>query len=236
MWASAISPRLDAMLARALADSPRARELARELAGRSIELRLAGSAWGLQLHSGGERLELRAPSPGADASLSGGALALLALAAGPDPAAVLRRGAIRVEGDGEVAERFRELLGLLRPDVEHALGRALGPVPAHVAVRAARGALAWGRRAAHATLRDTADYLAHERRDLVPAAESEHVLRGTEALREHTDRLAARLGELERRVATLRGAGGRAGDGAASRGGGAFRGDADSGSGAGRRR
>ncbi|MFO1402607.1 MAG: SCP2 sterol-binding domain-containing protein [Steroidobacteraceae bacterium] len=229
MWASAISPRLEAALARALADSPRARELARELAGRSVELRLAGSVLGLRVQSDGERLELRAPASGADASLSGGALAWLALG-GPDPAGVLRRGDLRVEGDGEVAERFRELLGLLRPDVEHALGRAIGPVPAHAAMRAARGALAWGRRAARATLRDTADYLAHERRDLVPAAEAEHVLRGSEVLREHTDRLDARLGELERRVARLRVAGGVAGGDAGGTPGGSV------GGGAGRRR
>ena len=40
MWASAINPRLDAALARALADSPRARALTRELAGRSVEVRV----------------------------------------------------------------------------------------------------------------------------------------------------------------------------------------------------
>ena len=213
MWASAISPGLDAALARALADSPRARELARELTGRSVELRLAGTAWGLRLRSHGERLELGAPAEAAgaaDARIVGGALALLALA-GPEPDAVLRRGGVRIDGDSEVADRFRELVRLLRPDVEYTLGRAIGPVPAHLATRAARGAFAWGRRAARATLHNASDFLAHESRDLVSAPEAEHVLRGTEQLREQADRLDARLAELDRRVATLRGAGGTVG-------------------------
>jgi ubiquinone biosynthesis protein UbiJ len=219
MWASAISSRLDAVLARALTDSPRAQQLTRELAGRSVDLELVGTGWAIRLRSDGERLELgaaaraaqAAAAPGgagaaADARISGGALALLALS-GPDPEAVVRRGGLRVDGDAEVADRFRELARLLRPDLEHELGRAVGPVPAHLAVRAARGALGWGRRALRATLRNTADYLAHERRDLVPVPEFEHVLRAAEALREHLDRLEARLGELQRRLAVLRGSG-----------------------------
>ena len=219
MLASAIRQRIDAALARALADSPRARDLTRALAGRSVDLRLDGTGWRLRLRSAGNRLELdaAAAAPGtspdtggtnaaADACISGGALALLALA-GPDPEAVLRRGDVRIDGDAEVAERFRELLRLLRPDVEHVIGRAVGPLPAHVALRAARKTLTWGRRAAHTTLRNTADYLAHESRVLVSAPESEHVMRGTEGLREQSDRLAARLADLERRISVLRGAG-----------------------------
>ncbi|MCC7461063.1 MAG: hypothetical protein IT480_01235 [Gammaproteobacteria bacterium] len=194
----------------------------RELTGRSVELQLSGTRWALRLHSHGESLQLRAvaaaPAAGgtaadgdssvsaADARISGGALALLALA-GPDAVAVLRRGDVRIEGDGALAERFSELARLLRPDVEHQLGHAIGPIPAHLALRAGRGALAWGRRAARATLRNAADYLAHERRDLVPAPESEQVMRGAERLREQSDRLDVQLTQLERRVAVLRGAG-----------------------------
>lgn len=209
MWASAISPRIDAALARALAASPRAQELARELAGRSVDVRLAGTRWGLRVLALDGRLALSpAPDAGldADACISGGALGLVALA-GSDPEGVLRRGEARIDGDTQVAERFGELARLLRPDVEHQLGRAIGPVPAHLAARAARGTLAWSRRAARSLLRDTADYLAHERSVLVPAAESEHALRGVEALREQSDRLEARVGELERRIAVLRGVG-----------------------------
>ena len=207
MSVSGINARLNAALDRALADSPRAQGLASGLAGRSVEIRLHATRWAAILHSHGERLEVRAggASP-ADACISGGALALFALA-GTDPEAVIRRGDVRIDGDAEVAAQFRELAALLRPDLEHEIGRALGPVPAHLAVRALRGALDWSRRAGTATLHNLADYLAHERRDLVPLPESEHLLRGAEDLREQSDRLDARIADLEQRLRALRGVG-----------------------------
>jgi ubiquinone biosynthesis accessory factor UbiJ len=203
MW----EQRLNAALHGALADSPRAQGLVAGLAGRSVEVQLHATRWAVVLHSHGDRLEVRAGcATPADARISGGTLALLALA-GTDPEAVIRRGDVRVDGDAEVAAQFRQLAQLLRPDLEHELGRALGPVPAHLAVRALRGTLDWGRRAGAATLHNLADYLAHERQDLVPQPESEHLLRGAETLREQSDRLDARLADLEQRVRALRGVG-----------------------------
>jgi ubiquinone biosynthesis protein UbiJ len=203
MW----EQRLNAVLQRALAASPRAQGLAAGLAGRSLELQLHATRWSAVLRSHGDRLEVRAGSAAAaDARISGGALALLALAAA-DPEAVVRRGDVRIDGDAEVAAQFRELARLLRPDLEHELARLLGPVPAHLAVRALRTAAGWGRQASAAALRDVADYLAHERRVLVPQPEAEHLLRDAETLRERSDRLDARLADLEQRMRALQGAG-----------------------------
>jgi len=210
---TAINGRINAALARALADSPRAGALAAALRGRSLAVRVAATRWSVMLRSHGEQLELvhaTAEAAGAaavpDATMSGSVLSLLALA-GADPEAVIRRGDVRIEGDAEVAGRFRELVRLLRPDFEHELSRLVGAVPAHLASGALRGALGWARRAASTTLRNTADYLAHERRDLVPHAEAERLLRDGERLRDDGERLEARLAELERRVRALRGAG-----------------------------
>jgi ubiquinone biosynthesis protein UbiJ len=209
MSANAFSAGLNAALDRALTGSPRAQALAAGLAGRSVQVQLTATRWAVRLHSHGERLELRGADAGghddapADARISGGALALLALASA-DPEAPLRRGDVRIDGDAEVADQFRELARLLRPDLEHALGHALGPVPAHLALRALRAAVGWGRSAGRTTLRNASDYLAHESRDLVPGPEAEHLLRGTEDLREQTDRLDARLAGLERRVLALK--------------------------------
>jgi ubiquinone biosynthesis protein UbiJ len=61
-------------------------------------------------------------------------------------------------------------------------------------------ATAFGRRAATTGMRNVAEYLAHERRDLVPRAEAEDFYRNVERLREDLDRLEARtrlLGEAE---------------------------------------
>jgi ubiquinone biosynthesis accessory factor UbiJ len=182
---------LNRALARALADSPRAQALCAELAGRTLVLRIDGVPGCIALTSDGGALTLRRGSElRADASLSGGALSLLALA-GADAEDVIRRGDVR----------FRELARLLRPNVEAGLARVLGPLPAHLMARSARGALAWTRHATRTAVDNVAEYLAHESRDLVPRAEAEDYLRGVEALREQVDRMDARVRRLEQQAA-----------------------------------
>jgi len=66
-------------------------------------------------------------------------------------------------------------------------------------------AVGWGRRAVRTTVENVAEYLAHERSDLVPRAEGEQFLRGVDALREDVDRFEARLELLERRKAAASG-------------------------------
>ena len=64
-------------------------------------------------------------------------------------------------------------------------------------MRLARMAAGFGRRTVETGLRNMAEYLAHERRDLVPRAEAEDFYRGVERLREDLDRLDARARLLE---------------------------------------
>jgi len=90
---------------------------------------------------------------------------------------------------------------LLTPDVEEELSLLTGDVAAHRLGTLARGGQRWARRAAHTTLANLAEYLAHERRDLVSRNEGEQFLRGVDALRESVDRLQARLELLARRRA-----------------------------------
>ena len=106
-----------------------------------------------------------------------------------------------ISGDAELAQKFRELAALLTPDVEEELSLLIGDVAAHRLGTLARGGRRWARRAAHTTLANLAEYLAHERRDLVPRNEGEQFLRGVDALREGVDRLQARLELLARRRA-----------------------------------
>jgi len=196
-----LSETLGQLLNRGLPRSGRARELAAELAGRSLALEVRGFG-AVRLESDGSTLAVTAgDAPAvADAGLSVGPLGLLALA-GEGAQAAVRRGEASMSGDAEIAGKFRELLTLLRPDPEEELSLVLGDVPAHQLARLVRGALAWSARAADSAWRSTADYLAHERADLVPRHEGEQFLRGVEALREDLDRLAARIELLARRRA-----------------------------------
>jgi ubiquinone biosynthesis protein UbiJ len=142
------------------------------------------------------RAESRSPSL-PDATITGGAFSLLALS-GSTPEAVLQRGDVRIDGDAELAQKFRELALLLRPDLEEELSLVVGDVPAHQIGRFARAAFAWTRKAASTTVRNAAEYLGHERRDLVPRSEADQFLQGVDTLREDVDRLAARIDLLTR--------------------------------------
>jgi ubiquinone biosynthesis accessory factor UbiJ len=200
-----LSETLGQLLNRGLPRSLRARELVAELAGRSLALEVRGFG-AVRLESNGSSLAVTSGSGSAqaDAGLSVGPLGLIALA-GEGAQAAVQRGEAAMSGDGEIAGKFRELLTLLKPDPEEELSLVLGDVPAHQLARLARGALAWGARAADSAWRSTADYLAHERADLVPRHEGEQFLRGVEALREDLDRLAARIELLARRRAARTG-------------------------------
>ena len=134
----------------------------------------------------------------ADARISAGPFSLLALAGGllQTPSAT---GGI-ISGDAEVAQQFSELLRLLKPDPEEELAQLIGDAPAHHLGRLARAAVEFGDHAARTAARNTAEYLAHERRDLVPKAEGRQLLNGIDALRDDVDRLEARLQHLAQRL------------------------------------
>jgi ubiquinone biosynthesis protein UbiJ len=197
---------LENALNRNLPRSPRARELLESLSGRRLEIELRGTGARFSIESAGVVLRIRAgalppvsggavDSPPPDARVSGSLLALLALA-GSDPEAVIRRGDVEFGGDAEVAQRFRELARLLRPDLEEELSRWVGDAPAHQAARFAKFALEFGRRAITTGARNVAEYLSHESLDLVSAAEAESFFRDIGQLREDVDRLEARIALL----------------------------------------
>ncbi len=192
-----LSATLDNLLNRGLPRSPRARQLCAELEGKSVAIEIRDITR-LRVASSGQTLSVTRDDAPADATLAGGLLSLLALA-GESPDAVLQRGDVAIGGDAELAQKFRELARLLRPDLEEELSLLLGDVPAHQLGRLARLTLDWSRKAAGTTLTNLAEYLGHERADLVPRNEGEQFLRGVDALREGVDRLGARLELLARR-------------------------------------
>ncbi len=189
---------LENLLNRGLPRSVRARQLCAELDGRRLAVEAPGLGR-LLIESTGTSLRLHRGPETADASIVGGPLSLLltgaSLAGQP-----LRRGAVEIRGDAQIAEKFQALLRLLRPDLEEDLALLVGDVAAHRAGQLARGTLRWTRSALATLWRDVGEYASHERRDLVSRPEGEAFLRDVDALREDVDRLAARLELLERRA------------------------------------
>jgi ubiquinone biosynthesis protein UbiJ len=192
-----ITERLQAMIDRGIEGSPRARALLRELQGRRLQVVARHTPWQVNLHAVDGRLLLsREGSAAADVQLSGTPLSLLSLLR-EEPAAVIRRGDVTLTGDAEAGQRFQELTQLLRPDLEAGLARIIGDIPAYGIGSMLRKALAWGRSSATTQADNIGEYLAHERKVLVPRAEGQQFLEDVDALRESTDRLAARITELE---------------------------------------
>jgi ubiquinone biosynthesis accessory factor UbiJ len=184
------------LLNRGLPRSPRAQQLCAQLKGRSVAIEV-GELPRLRVASNGTTLEVISGAQQADATIAGGPLALLALS-GDAPEGLVQRGAVTIRGDAQLAQQFRELARLLRPDIEEDLSQVLGDVPAHHLGRLARLTAGWTRKAATTTLTNLAEYLGHERADLVPRNEGEQFLRGVDGVREDLERLEARFEMLAR--------------------------------------
>ena len=196
--------RLAAVLNRNVAASRRAQSLARQLDGRVVSLTVEGTPVALFVSADAGRLAVSSRHDGpADASLSGTPIALLALA-GPQAEGALRKGGVRIEGDAEVAQKFRELLAEAQPDLEEELARVIGDVGARRIANIARDVIGWGLKAADSFAGNLAEYLQEEGRDVPARVEVDEFLTGVDRLRDDTERLEARLARLEatRRAAT----------------------------------
>lgn len=193
---------IENLLNRNLATSPAARELCASLVGRRMAIVVQGLSVRVLVESVGTSLRLARDSSNdpvaspVDAEIAGSPVNLMALASAT-PEAVIQRGDVRISGDAELAQRFQQLGKLLRPDAEEELAALLGDSVAHQLARTVNGLLGFGRRAGETTLRNTAEYFAHESRDLVPRAEADVFLNGVDRLREDMDRLEARFAAVE---------------------------------------
>lgn len=111
-------------------------------------------------------------------------------------------GDMTIEGDAAVGREFQIALAHLDIDWEEQLSRLLGDAAAHQVGRFWRGFRAWGQRAGDTLRRDGGEYLQRELRVLPPHLAVEQFLSAVDALREDTDRLAARIERLRRRLAS----------------------------------
>lgn len=194
-----ITERIQALIDRHVAGSPRARELLSQLNGRSMQIIARYTPWQVTLLAQESRLQVvRTAAAPADITLSGTPMSLLALLR-ESASDVIRRGDVMLAGDAALAARFQELLQLLRPDLEAGLARVIGDIPAYGAGSLLRKVLDYGRSAVNTQMTNTGEYLAHEKQLLVPRHEAAQFLQEVDLLREQTDRLAARVAALESR-------------------------------------
>ena len=190
--------KLAASLNRNVAQSAKARALVAQLDGRSLSLTLEGTPLTFAMRVDGEQIHLSDERVDADAQLSGTPLALLSLV-GARAEGTLRAGAVRISGDAEIAQKFRDLLRQAQPDVEEELARLVGDVTAHQIGSFARGLAGWGRKAADTFATSVAEYLQEEGRDVPTRIELDEFLHDVDRLRNDVERIEARLRRLTAR-------------------------------------
>ena len=217
---------VEALLNRCIGDSAQAAALARTLEGTSLavevtaitRIRAAVSGGRLNLLTGDEAgaahaaavaataADAAAPgksgaAPAVNATISGSLPALLQLFKGTrDAKGAVPGRAAQIRGDAEIANRYRELFLLARPDPEEELSRWIGDFPARRLSQFAGRALEAARRVRRTAGENIAEYLQEEGRDLVNKTELEEFLRGVDSLRDTADRIDARLKHLEQRI------------------------------------
>ncbi len=189
----------EAVFNRNISASAQAAALARRLEGTSLQLDIDGITRVRAACFGG-RLALTAgdDSP-ADAVIGGSAPALLQMFRRASPAAQ-SRASIQIRGDAEIANLYRELFAVARPDLEEELSRWVGDLPARHLSQLAKSVRSWARRARRTAGENIAEYLQEEGRDLVAKPELEEFLRGVDGVREAVDRIEARIAGLEQRM------------------------------------
>jgi ubiquinone biosynthesis accessory factor UbiJ len=195
---------VEALLNRGVHASMQATALAGRLAGTAMRLDIEGMAsirisvvhGRLSLIGAGSSPDSEARDP-VDAIIAGSPRALLRLSG----ATGRSRGAgAVVSGDAEIANSYRELLALARPDFEEELSRLIGDVPARRISQLALKTVEWARKARRTAGENIAEYLQEESRDLVNKTELDEFLQGVDTLRETADRVDARIAHLERRL------------------------------------
>ncbi|MEP6884695.1 MAG: hypothetical protein ABJC66_08100 [Gammaproteobacteria bacterium] len=206
----------EALFNRGIGDSAQAAALARNLDGTCLAVEIAGIS-AIRAGVSGGRLHLlagdkptapdataaAAPSGAApNATISGSLPALLQLLKGGSSRNL--KGAIghpaQVRGDAEIANLYRELFVLARPDPEEELSRWIGDIPARRLSQFAQHAFDTARRVRRVAAENIAEYLQEEGRDLVNKTELEEFLRGVDDARDNAERIEARLKRLEQRV------------------------------------
>ncbi len=192
---------ITALFNRGIKDSSSARGLCKALEGRSLSIVLQPPETRMRLvvQSGALVVAKHDDAEQADVELRGGALGIARLLVS-DPEDILRSGAVHMDGDPEIAEQFRALFTMARPDPEEELAKILGDVPAHQLGNAARGLRDWGKQAKRSLGRSLSEYLREERRDLPTRTEVQEYLDAVDNFSTAVERAEARIQHLYRQM------------------------------------
>ncbi len=185
------------VLNRNIAESTPARELATQLDGKTIAIRVRDTALAMYFVFDQDVVTLTTEfDADPDVAIAGSLVTLARMVAGAGAQAI-RDGDIDLTGDAATAQGFQALLDHAKPDVEEELSRVIGDIAAHQLAEFARSVGNWARDA-RATMGDNIrEYLQEESRDLPTRYEVERFSQRVGELRDDVERIAARLKRLE---------------------------------------
>ncbi len=194
--AAAFRP-LELLINRGIGLSSTAQAMAAALDGKALDVRLDDTPLAIRLTArDGQMRVTPIGEMTAAATLAGSPLAMIRLLGG-DPQALIREGDVRMTGDTDVANQFRDLLHMARPDLEDELSKFVGDPVAHQLGNLARGFADWGARAAGSLSRSVGEYLTEERRTLPTRPEAQEFFKDVDRLANDVERAEARLNRLK---------------------------------------
>jgi ubiquinone biosynthesis protein UbiJ len=165
--------------------------------GKVIAIELQGSPLTLFCLPGPGSLMLMTHFTGSpDTTLSGRPLALIKLVTG-DSRRVLFEGEVKISGDVELGQHFKQVLDRLHIDWEEALSHFTGDMLAHKAGHLLREVSSWWSNTRERLAANGAEYLQQEMWLLPTRPEVEQFYQGVETLRDDVARLAAKLDQLK---------------------------------------
>jgi ubiquinone biosynthesis protein UbiJ len=189
----------ESILNRNIKQSATARALCERLSGKVFAVHVTGVPVKIFFLAGDGKLSLTSKHDGsADAIITGTPLSLFGMI-GARPETAIRGGAVRIEGDAEIAQAFRDLLAHARPEAEEELSRIVGDVAAHQLARMGQSLFEFSRRAANTFAQNMGEFLQEEGRDVPSRPEISEFFDAVDRLRDDVERTEARLALLERR-------------------------------------
>jgi ubiquinone biosynthesis protein UbiJ len=174
-----------------LRSAPLALERLRRHAGRTVAFHVGPVTTSLTIQTTGE-VTPAVPGASRDLDVRISPFLLPRLAANEE--AAFRE--IEMKGDMELAQEVSFLARNLTWDVEEDLARAIGDIPAHRVVSAARSARDWGRDASLRVAQGAAEYWTEEEPLVASRVKVETFIRGVGDLRDALDRLEKRIERL----------------------------------------
>jgi ubiquinone biosynthesis protein UbiJ len=178
-----------------------ARELAEELQGSVVGIRVRNTALAMYFHVEDGEISVTGDFAGVpDAVITGSLLALAQMAAGQSGESSVRDGSLELAGDAVLAQSFQQLLWHARPDIEEELSGVIGDVAAHGLGDLARSVTDWSREARSTLRQNLSEYLQEESRAVPSRYEADRFRGEVEAIRDDVARLEARVQRLEQNM------------------------------------